>query len=473
MIEAVQNDLKQYFDYIKDVYLKNFDRILDDKVKNSIQSKKSEDIEYDMDADFSIKVNGTIHYRLNINSFIENNHLLEEDLNELGEMEKQRVNYIVNHKENGTDIVKDTLLENMFLLFMPNHDVLSCGMSTYLASGFTKKYHFNYLNLYFKEKEVIENLMSLFGQQTVLFSILNGNYDLLEQKYDDYTKEKGSWNSLYNCLEKEFEYYEKNKNKIYYIDSLYNYSNLNYKEYIQEIEGVLKEKKAAEEHFSFKVSSMLDCLQEMNRYMILLNEKDKNNLYYSSLNLKRILEKEGKKEQYQDEILEIENGLKPVIDYIWNYYINFEGNYDPSSNYWFLVQNIAESTKDDIQVMNLITNDQISNINSKNRYQCGFIYKIQKGAILYSAPGRIIYHLENNEIKIEEQEYSHLLTPRNLMIKTLDREDKINNVLVNRQYVQKKAVYCVCKNDSDIHYEKASELAAQYDLPLIPIYENS
>ena len=48
MIEAVQNDLKQYFDYIKDVYLKNFDRILDDKVKNSIQSKKSEDIEYDI-----------------------------------------------------------------------------------------------------------------------------------------------------------------------------------------------------------------------------------------------------------------------------------------------------------------------------------------------------------------------------------------------------------------------------------------
>ena len=473
MVEVVQNDLRQYFDYIKDVYLKNFDKILNDKIKNTIQNKKSDDIEYDMDTDFSMKVNGTIHYRLNVDSFIENNHLLEENLDELGEKERERVHYIIKHKENNVEIVKDTLLENMFLLFMPNRDILSCGMSTYLAESFSKKYHFNYFNLYEKEKEVIKVLISLFGQSIFFNSVLNGNYELLQQKYDSYTKEDGSWIRFYNNLEKEFEHYEKNKNKIYYIDSLYNYSNLNYGDFIKEIQQVLLDKKNFEEHFSFKVSSMVDCVQEMNRYMILLKEPDKNNLYYSGLNLKRILEKDGNVIQYQKEILEIEKELKPVVDYIWNYYINYEGDYDASSNYWFLTQNYLDVTEEEIQVMHLITNDQVSNINSKNRYQCGFVYRIKKQAILYSAPGRIIYTLENNEIKIEEQEYSTLLTPRNLMIKTLNREDKTNTVLVNKKDIQKRAIYCICQNESDIHYQKAFELAAQYELPIIPIYLNS
>ena len=151
MMEVVVNDIKQYFDYIKDVYLKCFDKLLLDSVKEKIKNITAEDIEYDTEADFDMKVNGTIHYKLGVSSFIENNNILNENLSELSDSEQQRVKYLIENKDNPIQIVKDTILENMLLLFMPNRDVLSCGMATSLAKFFSEKCHLKYIGLYRKE----------------------------------------------------------------------------------------------------------------------------------------------------------------------------------------------------------------------------------------------------------------------------------------------------------------------------------
>ena len=471
MIDVVREDIKQYFNYIKQMYLKTFDKYLTDKTKNRIINMSYEDIECDLESDFDMRVNGTIHYKLNINSFIENNNLLNEDLKDLSIEEQENVKYLIKNKDNVNQIVKDTVLESVFLLFMPNRDVLACGLSTYLAKRIAPQCNLNSLNIYYKEANIIEKLIDLLSEKTVLKSILNGNNKELEQKYDSYVTNSDNFKKIYSLLEHEFEHYYKNKNKIFYIDSLYNYSNLNYETVLNKIELIKSSRDKIKNITLARIDSISDCIQELNRYMILLREPEKNNLYYASLNLKRILEKDNFL-NYTDEIFRIEQELKPIVDYIWNYYINYEGNYDPNSNYWFLIQNYNQIKDDKYQVMNLITNEHLKVTNTKNRYKYGFIYRIKSGAIKYLSPERIIFKQSDNNVEIEEQSYSSLLTPRNLLLQTLEKKQEYNSVVVDKEYVTIRAVYCICKSETDPDYEKAQELASKYEIPFIPLYES-
>lgn len=472
--------IKDYFEYIKEIYLKTFEKILDEDTKNRIINYKYDDIEYDMESEFDIKINGTIHYKLDIDSFINNNNLLNENLDDLNELERNQVKYILENKDNKDKIVKDSLLENLILQFLPKKDVLSYGMCTYLGNRISNNCHLNTMKKYYKEERIIIELIELLDEKTVLESILNGNIELLKFKYD--TLSKDSFKNMYNDLQKEFSHYYKNINKVYYIDSLYNYSSLNYSNIINSINDLKIKKSEQELILQKRVNSILDCLNELERYVIILKEKEKNDLYYSTLNIKRILEKTNYL-QYINEILTIENELKGIVDHIWNYYLNYEGQYDSTSNYYFLIQNYNQVTTEDFSVMHLITNDHTRVPINKNRYKYGFIYAIKEGAILYSSLDNIVYHetKENNNcytinvddkiLEIDDMHDSKLITPRNLMFKTVEQNKEYNSVLVNQKKITKKAIYCICKSESDMDYMKAEELANKYELPLIPIHE--
>ena len=142
--------IKDYFEYIKEIYLKTFEKILDEDTKNRIINYKYDDIEYDMESEFNIKINGTIHYKLDIDSFINNNNLLNENLDDLNELERNQVKYILENKDNKDKIVKDSLLENLILQFLPKKDVLSYGMCTYLGNRISNNCHLNTMK---KKKE--------------------------------------------------------------------------------------------------------------------------------------------------------------------------------------------------------------------------------------------------------------------------------------------------------------------------------
>lgn len=487
MVEIIENDIKEYFDYIKQIYLKHFDKILTEETKKQILKITSADIEYDFDLDYDIKVNDKIYYQLNIDNFIDNNNLLNENINELRYNEQMKIKYILNNKNNITKIIKDNMLENMILLFIPKKDIFAYGTCTFIANNLAKQYNLNSMNTYDKEAIVINELCNVFEKNEVLKCVINGNIELLENIYNQYCKDLGSnFKDMKLSFETEFNHYYKNKNKLYYIDSLYYYGNLNYDKTIKQIQLILNYKKQIEKIMSLRIESILDCIKELDRYIILLKEVDKNKLYYSSLNIKRLVEKNNNY-LYYNEILNIEKELKQIVNYIWNYYVNFEGDYDINSNYWFLVQNYKQLTDDEIQVMHLITNEHLKVPQTKNRYKYGFIYKINTNAIIYSMPDSIIYRkieencqsnintyeYNNKILEIEEQIYSSLLTPRNLLLKTLQNNKEYNDVLVDKNNVYRKAVYCICKSENDSDYMKALDLATKYDLPLIPLYEST
>lgn len=473
--------IKEYFDYIKETYLKTFDKILNEDIKSKIINYKHDDIEIDDETEFNIKINGTIHYKMDIESFIKNNNLLNENLSDLEDSKRNQVKYILDNKDNKEKIIKDTLLENLILLFIPKRDILSYGMCTYLGNKFSSNCNLNTLSRYYKEELIIKKLIDILGEKEVLKSILNGDVENLKVKYDELNG-SNTFSDIYNSLQKEFDYYYKNINKVYYIDSLYNYSNLNYDNIINLIDKTRIKKEEHDRVIELRINSILDSLKELERYMIILKEKEKNELYYSTLNIKRIVEKNNYSLYFND-ILEIEKNLKSITDYIWNYYINYEGEYDPNSNYYFLVQNYNQVDDKDFTIMHLITNDHTRVPINKNRYKYGFVYKIKPGAIVYSSLDNIIYHetdidniktfnVDNKLLEIEDQIYSRLLSPRNLFMKTLSENKEYNSVLVNKKYVTKRAVYSICKSENDIDYKKAVELANKYELPLIPLYES-
>ena len=473
--------IKEYFEYIKEIYLKTYDKILNDDIKNKIINYKYEDIEIDDETEFNIKINGTIHYKMDIESFIKNNNLLNENLDDLEDLKRNQVKYILDNKNNKEKIINDTLLENLILLFIPKRDILSYGMCTYLGNKFSNSCNLNTLSRYYKEEIIIQKLIDILGENEVLKSILNGNLNRLKEKYNELNG-SNTFDDIYNNLQKEFDYYYKNINKVYYIDSLYNYSNLNYDNIINLIDKTRVKKEEHDRLIELRINSIMDSLKELERYMIILKEKEKNDLYYSTLNIKRIIEKNNNSIYFND-ILEIEKNLKSITDYIWNYYINYEGEYDPNSNYYFLVQNYNQINDEDFTIMHLITSEHTRVPVNKNRYKYGFVYRIKSGAIIYSSLDNIIYHetdinsfkainVNDKLLEIEDQIYSKLLTPRNLLLKTLNENKEYNSVLVNKKYVTKRAVYSICRSENDMDYIKAVELANKYELPLISIRES-
>lgn len=488
MEEVKIKELEEYFNYIKQVYIKLFEKILKKEIIEKISSINFSDIIFDYESDLDIKVNSKLEYRLEIKSFIKNNNLLEENYNDLSDVEQNHIKYIIENQDNVYKIVKETMLEYIILFFLPKKDILSYGMATYLANYFENKCHLKSLNIYYKEAMIIKKLIEILSEEIVFKSILNGDLDLLKRRYDRYVYDNGLelFDNIYKNMDNIFNDYFKSKNKLYYIDNLYNYSYLNYNEILQKLNLFNKKKDDMKSFITARINSIIECVNELERYIIILPEVDKNKLYYSKLNIKRIIETRKDSNLYIDEILKIEEELKPIVDYIWNCYVNYEGEYDPSSNYWFLIQNYNQRTNDKYQIMNLISNEHIKVSSKKNRYKYGFIYKIKTGAIVYSTPEKMIYDLideknysennftfkfKNSIFEIENQSYSKLFTPRNLLNKTIELDKEYNNVLVDTDYVIKSAVYCICKDENDINYEKAYEIANKYELPLVSLNE--
>ena len=64
------NGVKEYFDYIKEIYLKMFEKILNEDIKSKIINYRYEDIDYDMESEFNIKTYKIFIFLYNIRYYI-------------------------------------------------------------------------------------------------------------------------------------------------------------------------------------------------------------------------------------------------------------------------------------------------------------------------------------------------------------------------------------------------------------------
>lgn len=492
MIEVLEKkkEIIQIFDYIKDVYLKIFKDFLDNDTINRINNYNEEDIIIDETEEFRIRIDKKLEFRLNILDFIKNNDLNIDNNLDIGKDEIKKIEYLLENKDNPYKILKEELLESSIILFMQAKTVIEFGTASYITKLISEKCNIASNINYPKEMNLVENVIKVVGERNFLENVLSKNINNLIDIYNQYNIDINENNKLQNILveaDKIFISYYKNKNKVYYTDLLYYYSKLDYSKLCNKIEKIFVNRDRISHNMQKRIISIKECLEELNRYKIIYYEEEKEALYYASINIDGLLRKNDTMIKKYNRALEYENSIIPLAHKVWKYYINFEGNYNPDEQYYFLIENYDSRSKDKIKKVNLITNDNILISDIDNRFQYGFIYKIKNNSIIYSAPGRITYidhlndeeeninvlSLEDKQIEIEDQIYSRLMTPRMLLHKTKEEGINYNTVLLNKDCIYEAAIYCITnENKDDINYEKGLELSEKYDLPLIPLVKN-
>ena len=139
-MELTEN-VNQYFEYIKSIYLSEFDRYLSKDVKNDIAST-SNVIELRDEVAYKVHVHDNrITYNLDLKRYIDENDLRNEKyLSDLNDDCKKYVKYILDNEENVFEIIKDNLLKNIILLFTKNRkDVVTIGTVELISSKLAEK----------------------------------------------------------------------------------------------------------------------------------------------------------------------------------------------------------------------------------------------------------------------------------------------------------------------------------------------
>ncbi|MDD3452848.1 MAG: hypothetical protein PHN42_01030 [Bacilli bacterium] len=493
--ENMIKEISQYFEYIKGVYLMTFDKVLSEDVKQKIKNITTEILEIDEESEFQIKTINKIKFCLNIDEFIKNNNFENENFNDIDESGLRKINYYIENKNNCLKIAKDCLLENILLYFMDNKilDVLTLGTVNLLAYNISKKHNLKTLGNYEKEKEIVKSIIKITGEKAFFEAVLNDNRDIIKNIYNKYVTniEEDNFDNLIKELNDIYSNYGKNKDKVYYADSLYYYQKINYKKQLDQINKVAQTKQNMINISYERLESIIDCIKELDRYKILYTNEEKVSLYYASINLKRIVNKLNEDQnidKYFEEALKIENELRPLASKVWNYYLN-SNDYDEEHQNWFLIETLEKGYKENnnrFVITNLITNDNIKISNNDSRYQYGFIYSIKEKAVVYASYDNILYkeYSKTNDYKdnintiinedeileIEELKHSYLMSPRNLIVKTIKNNKKYNEVLIDKKYAKRIGILCIVNNtEDDICYNKAKDLADKHELPLIPI----
>lgn len=480
----VEVGLKQYFDYIKSTYLVLFEKKLSKTKKEQIKNITNDVIKINEDSEFKIKVDNQIIYNTNLEKFIKNNNLENDDFSDLTDFGISNINYYLDNRNNVDKIIKESMIQNIVILFIGKDDILSLGVSAIITKMIACKCHLEYKEKYQKEKDVIINLMDIVGENELICSVINNDIEYIKNKYDKYASsniKNMQFDELIKGLNKLIKDYMLKSERVYYTDSLYYYEKIDYTKYLTEINKIKKEKLKNITVQKNRIYSIQNSVKYLNKFNNILSKDDQLSIYYANVEIDSLIKKitnDFSAEKYYQDFLKIEDSLKKVVENIWLYSIN-------DVNYFYLVENLDRGYKkenNNFVVANLISKDFIQVPNGVNRYKYGFIYKIKPDSIVYMKNDKIIYqeipsidqmenvnnfYFKNHILEIENQDTSILLTPDILLKQSKKDPTKFNSVLLYRKCIIKVGVFCICESEEDIAYKKASDLASKFDLEVV------
>ena len=491
MEEQIKKQIREYFEYIKSVYLSLFKNILSENKLNHINSLTSEMIEFEPEAEYRIKINKEFYIGLNLDKFIRNNKIDVDTFSDVNDEVVSKINYYITNQDNVALILREEFLEATIMFFIGNSDPLSYGLANIISNLISKKNNIPISNFYYKEGNLVKKFIELFGELEIYKAILNNDFVALELMYNEYCGKINShvsFKSLLKQINKIFNVYYRSINKVYYADSLYCYTNINYDEIESTLNLLSKNKCDINKIKLERVNSVYECLDELERYKILFTNEESVQLYYAKLEVKKMLDKANEINilRYYDNVINLEKEAKKSVDKIWKYYLSYPDDLNEEVQQWYLVETLEKGyiiQDNKYFVGNLMTNDEIKIQTEDNRYKFGFIYSIKPEAVIYTSLEKIIYNEVDSEsdltfktdkefIEVENQTTSILMTPRHLLAKTIQEQKKCNFVLLNEKYTKKIGVICVNDGKEDNPcLLKAEDLANKYELPLIKIIE--
>lgn len=496
--ELLKEKINEYFNYIKTIYLNEFSKYLQENTKQFI--KESEDIfHFEEDLTFRVTNQKKIIFHLDLKSFIEENNLTDENnLKDISENGKSYISYLVENQENVYEVIKSKILKEIIYYFCQgNPDVITIGTIDSLTEYLGDKYKLPYEKwIPSKEKEVSNYLKEIVGEKILLSSVLNHEESYIKKAYNLYVEgnELEDYDSLKTSLNKTYKNYYQKIGKVYFVDSLYEYENLDYGT-TSRSKQIREEKQNLSMMQLKRLISLKESLLEIESHPFLFSYSEKISIKNSLIEVDKIFQavlKDGKGhildhigEEYQ-KIIKLEKMSFPFSQKVWESTLTSVDQYKQGEYFHFLITNSMNS---EIVEATYITDNDLINIKlSRNDY--GFIIEPINDGIIYASSKDFLYrdysgennyqpnyntvYVGENPIEIDNQEDSKLVTP-NMIEKDNIKQNMIQNkILIQKNLCRTVGIFAFSDELEDSpSYNKAELLAEEYQLPIIKISPRS
>lgn len=476
----LKSKINEYFEYIKTIYLNEFDKYISKEVKNDIVNIK-DIVELRDDMPFKVHVHDNkITFNLDIKKFIEDNDLANpKSLMDLNDESKQYVKYILDNQDDVFEIIKNKLLESIILVFTKNRkDVVTIGTVKMICEELSLKYNLPYEKIInSKELEVASCVGDIIGKDILICGVVNRDFSLLQKTFDSYSKDTTyldftkNINEIYNNFVKKI-------GKVFLTDSLYEYEKIDYK-YENYLSSALEKKDSDYEEKLKRLFSVKRSLANMYSHKILFNSHELTKLITAYDMINSILNKAKKidkthnpkyltdmiDEEYE-EIISIENSAKKLINPIWHNFLTNASN-DEKEYFNYLV---ATNIYDDVVEAKIISSDMIGKI-KRIDLKYGFICVPKDDAVLYASTKPFEYVKDGSRYSVSSKSESVLQTPSMIVSSNIMGKKLSNKILLDKKRIYISGVYCIVDDELDkcSNYLKASVLAEDNNLPLVKI----
>lgn len=496
--ELLKEKINEYFNYIKTIYLNEFSKYLQENTKQFI--KESEDIfHFEEDLTFRVTNQKKIIFYLDLKTFVEENNLTDgNNLKDISENGKSYISYLIENQENVYEVIKSKILKEIIYYFcQANPDVITIGTIDSLTEYLGDKYKLPYEKwIPSKEKEVSNYLKEIVGEKILLSSVLNHEESYIKKAYNLYVEgnELEDYDSLKTSLNKTYKNYYQKIGKVYFVDSLYEYENLDYG--ITSRSKQIREEKQNLSMMQLKrLISLKESLLEIESHPFLFSYSEKISIKNSLIEVDKIFQavlKDGKGhildhigEEFQ-KIIKLEKVSFPFSQKVWESTLTSVDQYKQGEYFHFLITNSMNS---EIVEATYITDNDLINIKlSRNDY--GFIIEPINDGIIYASSKDFLYrdysgennyqpnyntvYVGENPIEIDNQEDSKLVTP-NMIEKDNIKQNMIQNkILIQKNLCRTVGIFAFSDELEDSpSYNKAELLAEEYQLPIIKISPRS
>ena len=471
--ENLLNYLKQYFNYIRKVFLDEYSQYLDyekiDKINNL-----NDIFKIDPEAQFKVYFSDKINICLNVTDFINANNLNNDaNLKEIDINAKIYIKYLKDHQNDVERLVLSVILKPIInYLINPEKDVISLGVVDLITENISEKYQIKYMHPYSsKEADIVKLLAQIMDEQIIYKSVLNKQLDILNNQvlYDT------ELSSILKPLNDKYNNYAKRVGKVYYDESLYDYQQLNYQKDIEKLLYLIENKDQSNNTRKARVVSSLQCINNLKKHAFLFDNNEQQQINNVLLKIEKLNELEKINDENYEYLINLENYLMPIINKTWRHQLTDVIDFSDKVEFGFLVGNANQSVVE----AKFLTDRHLRNMSNNLKYNYGYIYQVADN-IIYSTSNDILITktVSDNEntitfkdikIDIDNQKDSKLLTPDLLLQNDLRNKHNGSVILYNPKVV---GVFAIYNNELSSDYEKARELCNNLDLPFIKINKN-
>ena len=480
--QELSEKISEYFEYIKTVYINEFNKYMDKNVRNEIINMKPI---FELRDELSYKIHvhdDRITFNLDLERFIKENDLTNErNLIDLNEESKNYINYLVENRDNVFNVIKNNLLESFILLFTHNRkDVVTLGTAKIISNTLSNKYNLPNENIiHSKEEDAACYIKDIVGKDILLCGVINRDKTIISDTFDAYSKSI-NYELFTENINKIYEKLRKNTNKVFLTDSLYEYEKIDY-ELDKYLKNVKEEKIMDKKNKLKRLTSIKRSIVSMQSHKFLYSALEQRQLDSALNDINGILNKIALNknssidliDREYEAILDVEKKINKLIIPIWNNYLTNIKNKTPNFNYL-----VSTKILDDVIEAKLVSSDIFDEI-KRIDLKFGYICALSDDAIIHASTKPFDYKKIDGKYVIDNKSESILQTPQMIMQSNITNKTLNNKILLDKNKTRFVGVYCYLDDELDDcpNYLKACVLSEDNDLPLVILnqeqYENN